>query len=738
MRIILAKTAGFCFGVNRAVNMVYDLLAKGEKVHTLGPIIHNPQVVEDLENKGVTILNSPQEAPQGESVIIRAHGVPESVYTLMQQQGIRYYDGTCPFVLKIHKIVQAAQPDRVILIAGNHNHPEVIGIAGHCSAPHFIFSSLDELRQILKNEQIDEKHHIIMVSQTTFSVKEWNLCANFIKKDYTNAKIFDTICNATAQRQKEAVELSSKVDIMIIIGGRTSSNTQKLYEVCANNCKSYLIEKADELNMIDFSDCACAGVTAGASTPEVIIKEVLETMSEIIKENEKINDEEMSFEQLFAESIKDEDTTDSHVVGTVIQITPTEVFVDAGRKETGVVKLEDLTDDLSAKIEDLVKVGDKLDLIIMKTNNAEGTMQLSKKLYDARKGWFDIAQAKESQEILEGVVTDVIRGGILVSTNAVKIFIPASLSGVPKGEDVAQLKGQTVKFRIIDVNPARRRAVGSIRSVLREERKAAREALWASIEEGQVYTGKVKSLTSYGAFVDIGGVDGMIHITELSWNRIKHPQDILNIGDEVEVYVKAVDKENKKISLGYKKAEDNPWLKLQNEYPVGSVVSAKIVGLTSFGAFANVIDGIDGLIHISQIANKRITKPADVLSIGEEVEVKITEIDADKKRVSLSIRALLPEEEEVAEAPVEEAAQEAAEAPAEEAAEEAAEAPAEEAAEEVAEAPAEEAVEEATEAPAEEAADEVAEAPVEEAAQEAAEAPAEEAEEAPAEETPAE
>jgi len=757
VKIILAQTAGFCFGVNRAVNMVNELLEKGIKVHTLGPIIHNPQVVEEFAARGVSILEKVTDVPQGESVIIRAHGVPASVYDEMEQSNISYYDGTCPFVLKIHKIVSRAPADSMVLIAGNHNHPEVVGIAGHCSAKHFIFSSLEELKSILKNEKIQPDSGIVMVSQTTFSVKEWNLCSNFIKKDYTNAKIFDTICNATAQRQEEAVKLSSQVDMMIVIGGRTSSNTSKLYHVCQENCKSYLVEKADETKQIDFSDCKSVGVTAGASTPDGIIKEVLETMSEIIKENDKINDEEMSFEQLFAESIKDEDTTDSHVVGTVIQITPSEVFVDAGRKETGVVKLEDLTDDPSAKIEDLVKIGDKLDLIIMKTNNAEGTMQLSKKLFDARKGWFDIAQAKESGEIMEGTVTDVIRGGVLVATNAVKIFIPASLSGVPKGEDVATLKGQTVKFRIIDVNPQRRRAVGSIRSVLREERKAAREALWANIEEGQVYTGKVKSLTSYGAFVDIGGVDGMIHITELSWNRIKHPQDVVSVGDEVEVYVKAVDKENKKISLGYKKEADNPWIKLQNEYPVGSVVTAKIVGLTTFGAFANIIDGIDGLIHISQIANKRISKPADVLKIGEEVEVKITEIDAEKKRVSLSIRALLPEDEyveeateeaveapaeeateEVAEAPVEEAVEEVAEAPAEEATEEVAEAPAEEAAEEVAEAPAEEAAEEAVEAPAEEAAEEVAEAPAEEAAEEAVEAPAEEAAEeaveAPAEE----
>lgn len=681
MKIILAKTAGFCFGVDRAVNMVYDLINKGVKVHTLGPIIHNPQVVEDLEKSGVTTLVNPLDVPQGESVVIRAHGVPESVYEQMANNNIKFYDCTCPFVLKIHSIVKSADENSVILIAGNHNHPEVIGIAGHCKAKHFIFSSLSELENICKSGNFEENENIIVVSQTTFSVKEWKICSEFIKKGYTNAKIFDTICNATARRQSEAVELSKKADIMIVIGGRTSSNTCKLYDVCKENCRAYLIEQASELKEIDFSDCRIAGVTAGASTPDGIIKEVLETMSEIIKETEKINDEEMSFEQLFAESIKDEDTTDSHVVGTVIQITPTEVYVDAGRKETGVVKLEDLTNDPSAKIEDLVKVGDKLDLIIMKTNNAEGTMQLSKKLYDARKGWFDIAQAKESGEIMEGVVTDVIRGGILVSAQAVKIFIPASLSGVPKGEDVAQLKGQTVKFRIIDVNPQRRRAVGSIRSVLREERKAAREALWNNIEEGQVYTGKVKSLTSYGAFVDIGGVDGMIHITELSWKRIKHPQDVLSIGDEIEVFVKAVDKENKKISLGYKKDEDNPWLKLQKEYPVDTIVNAKIVGLTSFGAFANIIDGIDGLIHISQIANKRISKPADVLKIGEEVQAKITEIDADKKRVSLSIRALLPEEEEVAEETVEETAtEEAAETPVETAVEEtpAEEAPVEE------------------------------------------------------------
>ncbi len=757
MEILLAQTAGFCFGVNRAVKMVYELVDNNKSVRTLGPLIHNPQVVEDLKQKGARSVENIDDVPQGETVVIRAHGVPARIYEQLEQRNLEYVDCTCPFVLKIHKIVEQASDNSVILIAGNHNHPEVIGIAGHCKQKHFIFSSLEELKKIIENEKILPENELIVVSQTTFSVKEWKNCRDFIKKVYTNSKIFDTICNATSRRQSEAVSLSQKADAMIIVGGRTSSNTRKLYDVCTENCPSYLIESADELKNIDFSDCTRVGITAGASTPDGTIKEVLETMSEIIKKEEKINDEEMSFEQLFAESIKNEDNTDSHVVGTVIQITPTEVYVDAGRKETGVVKLEDLTDDPAANIEDIVKVGDKLDLIIMKTNNAEGTMHLSKKLYDARKGWFEIAEAKENGDVLEGVVTDLIRGGVLVSTKAVKIFIPASLTGIPRGEDLAQLKGQTVKFRIIDVNVPRRRAVGSVRSVLRDERRAAREALWNSIEEGQVYTGTVKSLTNYGAFVDIGGVDGMIHITELSWNRIKHPQEIVNVGDQVEVYIKAVDKEAKKISLGFKKAEDNPWIKLQNEYPVGSVVKAKIVGLTTFGAFANIIDGIDGLIHISQIANKRISKPADVLNIGDEVDVKITDIDADKKRVSLSIRALLPEEPKPAKVEKEELSTEDEvigstddmealiekapkdEAPAEEAAEPAAEeAPAEEAAEPVAEeAPAEEAAEPvAEEAPAEEAAEPAAEeAPAEEAAEPAAEeAPAEEA----AEETPAE
>lgn len=648
MQVILAKTAGFCFGVGRAVRLVYDKLDSGVKVHTLGPIIHNPQLVDDLKSKGVTILENPEDVPQGETVIIRTHGVPKSVYDRISGNGIKYIDATCPFVQKIHKIVSDTDKNTIVFIAGDKNHPEVEGIFGHCKGKYFVFKNLEELKNICENNKNLEDINKIFISQTTFSLKEWNLCTKYVKKVYTNAKIFDTICSATAQRQQEAVNLSKRADIMIIIGGRTSSNTKKLFDVSVENCKSYLIETASELNKISFQGCRCVGVTAGASTPDGIIKEVLETMSEIIKEENvveatKINDEEMSFEQLLNESFKEQNANDGHVVGTVTAIYSNEIQVDIGTKHTGYVKLEELTNDLNAKPEDIVKVGDKLDLVIMKTNDAEGTDQLSKVRFDARKGWLEVAECVESKEIIEGTVTDVIRGGVLATCKGVKVFIPASLSGINRGGDLNTLKGQTVRFRVIEANPARRKAVASIRSVLREERKAAREAFWAEVKEGNTYTGTVKSLTNYGAFVDLGGVDGMIHISELSWNRIKHPSEVVNVGDTVDVFVKAVDEENKKISLGYKKTEDNPWEILKNTVPVGSTKKVKIVGLTTFGAFANVIDGIDGLIHISQIDNKRIENPADVLKVGDEVDVKVTEIDCENKRVSLSIRALLPE-----------------------------------------------------------------------------------------------
>ena len=665
MQIKLAKTAGFCFGVNRAVELLYDKVEAGEQVCTLGPIIHNAQLVGDLAERGVKIIDRVEDCPPGYQIVVRTHGVDKCVVEEMEARHLPFTDATCPFVLKIHRIVGSQSPDTTVLIAGDADHPEVVGIRSYCPGASYVFKNAEELQEILKSGAISPNNPMICVSQTTFSLKEWKKSEKILKKVCTNTKIYSTICNATADRQEEAALLSKKADAMIVIGGRHSSNTCKLRDVCKSNADTFLIETAQELKNIDLSKYSYVGVTAGASTPSVIIKEVLKTMSEekIEKEVEVAAtaaetaetadkaakaavkasaDGEATFEEMLEESFR-EDENSKVVTGTVVNITPTEVFVDVdGRKQTGVIALDDLSAEPISNPSQAVSIGDKLSLVIMKTDDSEGVLKLSKKLVDAFQGWEEIVKAKENDEILEGVVSAVVKGGVVAVTNGSRVFIPASQTGVPRNQELDVLKGTTVRFRIIDINPARRRAVGSIKVVANEERKAQQDALWATLEEGQKLTGTVKSLTSYGAFVDIGGMDGMIHISELSWNRIKHPSEVVNVGDTVEVTIKKLDPETRKISLGFKKLEDNPWEILKRDYPVGTDCKAKIVGLASFGAFANILPGIDGLIHISQISWERINTPADVLKVGDEVDVRITEVDFDKKRVSLSMKELLP------------------------------------------------------------------------------------------------
>ena len=731
MKITVAETAGFCFGVNRAVNTVYDLLEKGKKVCTLGEIIHNPQIVGELSEKGVRIVDSPKEVKSDETLVIRSHGVPERVYDLCRGTDTEVVDATCPFVAKIHSIVkeQSEQGD-TIFVAGDKNHSEVIGITGHCKGEVFVFADDTELDEFVKNDPDLSSKSLTFVAQTTFNAKKWAKIQKKIKKLYTNAKIFDTICNATAARQDEALKLSKENDAMIVIGGRHSSNTAKLFEVCSSFCeKTYLIESAKELPNFDFQGCGSVGVVAGASTPAGSIKEVIITMSENfqpveeqVKEPVQKSFEEMTDEEAFEASLSNL-TGDQKVVGTVLAVNSTEVQVDFGRGITGYVSADEFSLDPSVKLEEEVKVGDTLNLIIMKINDQDGTAMLSKRRYDAFAGWDNIIAAKDSGEVLTGVVKDVVKGGVVIYSNNVRIFVPASLATLSRNDSLEDLKGKEVPFRIIEIGRGRK-AVGSIRSVLREQRKEAEEKIWDSIAVGDRIKGVVRSLTTYGAFVDLGGVDGMVHISELSWQRIKNPSEVVSVGDEIEVYVKAIDKEKKKISLGYKNPEDNPWNKFVNAYNVGDVVNVKIVSFTTYGAFARILPGVDGLIHISQIADKHVAKPQDELTVGQDVDAKIVAIDPEKKRVSLSIRALIQKEaEEKAEGEDEVVA--TTDAPAEET-------PVEEAApvEEVA--PVEEAP---VETPAEEPATE--EAPVEETPAEET-ASAQEADEAPAEETQAE
>ncbi len=640
-RITVAKTAGFCFGVDRAVNMVYDLSNQNKKVCTLGPIIHNPQLVEDLSKKGVSIISSPEEAQKDDTIVIRSHGVGKEVYDNLTKLNLNYVDATCPFVAKIHRIVrEKSLQGYTIIIAGDKNHPEVLGIKGHSVTETYVIKDEQELLECLKVLKNFGKTDIILVAQTTYNTKIWSECIKSAKKVCTNLIFFDTICNATNERQAEAVSLAKKSDLMIVVGGKESSNTKKLKDVCEKYTTTHLIETADELFNLPISNYETIGVTAGASTPAYIIKEVIKTMSEILNQEE-------NFALLFEQSLETEKLYNGkRVKGIVTTIAPNEVHVDIGAKQAGIIPRDELSENPDLKSSDIVSVGDEIELIVLKVNDQEGIVTLSKKRCDAQAAFEEVKKAYEEGKVLTGTITNVVKGGVLVLYNNTKVFIPASQVSDKRVEDLTTVLKQEVSFKILEVNERRGRALGSVKAVINENKKAVEEKFWADIEVGKQYKGEVKSLTSYGAFVDLGGVDGMIHITELAWTKIKHPSEVVNVGDVVEVYVKDLDKEKHRISLGYKKTEDNPWVKFENEYKVGDVVKVKIVSFTSYGAFATIIPGIDGLIHISQIANQRVEKIEEILEIGQEVEAKIIDINLDEKRVSLSMRALLPEEDQ--------------------------------------------------------------------------------------------
>ncbi len=645
MNVTVAKSAGFCFGVSRAVELVEHSAGQGGRTLTLGPIIHNRHVVERFEKMGVRVIEQPEDASAGDTVIIRSHGVSRDVYKRLEAQGATIIDATCPFVKRIHKIVsQAEQEGKLPIIIGTPTHPEVEGIAGWCTRCK-VFADAESLENWVREEAIPADLPVCMVSQTTSTEFLWKKCVQFAKKQFTYLQTFDTICRATECRQREASELSQRCGAMVVVGDLKSSNTGRLAMICREHCdKVFLVDNASELNLDVFRGVSDVGITAGASTPAWIIKEVNKTMSETTNV-EAVQEE--NFAELLEQSIKTLNTGDK-VVGTVTGIGNTEVQVDLGTKHAGYIPYDEVSTDSSVKPEDVLKVGDEIEVFVVRVNDQEGTVQLSKKKLDGLKVWDDMAKYVEDKTTIDAVITEENKGGLVANVKGVRVFIPASQSGIAKGGDMAAMVGKPVQMKITEVNRARRRAIGSIRAVNAEARKAAQEKIWSEIEVGKKYHGTVKSLTSYGAFVDIGGVDGMVHVSELSWNRIKTPADVVKVGDEIDVYVISFDPEKHKISLGYKTDEMNPWNQFMSKYSVGDVVEAKIVKLMTFGAFAEILPGVDGLIHISQISDRRIGKPEDVLSEGQVVQVKITDI-AENKRISLSIRALLEQDPEDAE-----------------------------------------------------------------------------------------
>ena len=670
MKIIEAKSAGFCPGVHRAVDTVQRLIQTEStaRIVTLGELIHNPIVTGELAAHGVSAVTAEEiepllhaDAARDVIVVVRAHGMTLETEQLLSRLAkeyprLRVYDCTCPFVKNIHKIAEtesrpyADTPGEALgIIFGDPEHPEVRGIRSRFHCDTKILATAAETKQWTETEEARNylKKQVIYVSQTTQKLAECKISKKFIEKLYTNAKFFDTICNVTENRQSETECIARQADVMLVIGGRGSSNTQKLFDICEKNCaQTYFIESPSDVPRHLFPPHSCVGITAGASTPDSIIQEVKRIMSEneIMEEN---------FAQMLDESFKTLNIGDV-VKGVITSISSNEIHVDIGSKVTGILSFNDVTDDPTADIANMFKVGDEIEAIAVRVSDLDGVATLSKKKVDNANNWNEIVAAMASGDILTGKIVDALEKGVIINIKGLRAFIPASHSGLPREADLKELVGTTQRVKIIDINEQRRRAVASIREVLRAERKEKEAAFWASIEVGKEYDGVVKSFMPYGAFVDLGGVDGMVHTSELSWKHIRHPSEVVSIGDTIHVFVLNVDYDNKRISLGYKTEDMNPWKQFTDKYEVGDVASVKIVSMMPFGAFAEIVPGVDGLIHISQIADKRINNPADVLEKGQVVDAKIVGIDDEHQKVSLSIRALLEdaaaeEEAEIAE-----------------------------------------------------------------------------------------
>lgn len=657
LKIKIADNAGFCFGVRRATGLLEEALGEKEKnggrVCTLGHIIHNDLYLEDIKRRGAEIISYDEleevfnAVRLGDRVtmILRAHGEKRETVELLESfaaENDRFIlkNGICPYVEKVRRIAREHSGENsVLILIGAQEHPEVEGIMSCADCEKYVFRCADELENFILSEKGINmgKKQVIIAAQTTQKLSEWKKCLEKIRKVYTNALIFDTICSVTEKRQSEAYRLAAESDVTVVIGSVGSSNSRKLYEVTSEVCpKVYFVGSADDLDSIKIPDGSKVSITAGASTPYSVIQEVFEKMSEQMTEN---------FAEMLESSMKTLNTGDV-VEGIVTSVSSNEIHVDLGTKTTGVISYDRATNDPQAKLEDLYHVGDTVRAKVVKVSDLDGIATLDKTRVDSEKNWEKIVAAEESGEILEGKIIEAVKGGVIINIDSVRVFIPASLTGVPKSGELQSLVGTTQKVKIIEIKKERRKAYASIRAVLREERRAKEDAFWAAIEEGQEFDGEVRSLTSYGAFVDLGGVDGMVHNSELSWQRIKSPAEVVSVGETIHVYVKEVDRERKRISLGYKSDADNPWTIFTNEYEEGDTANVRIVSLMAFGAFAEIVPGVDGLIHISQITDHRIAKPADVLEVGQEVAAQITAIDYDNHKVSLSIRALMEEDAE--------------------------------------------------------------------------------------------
>ena len=640
MEIIMAKTAGFCFGVKRAVDTVYEEVEKHKDkpdhpVYTYGPIIHNEEVVNDLADKGVKVIHNLEELRQIHkgSIVIRSHGVEKKVYDLINEQGLELVDATCPFVLKIHKIVrEESEKGNRILIIGNDSHPEVEGIKGWCKTRPIVVETEEDIDSI----DIKQGEKLVIVSQTTFNNKKFQDLVEILNKKGYDIGVCNTICNATEERQLEAKSIAKGVDAMVVIGDKQSSNSQKLYEISKKECENtFFVQTLRDLDLKLFESTGKVGITAGASTPQKIIKEVHASMTE------------KSFEELLEESFVTIHNGEV-VKGTVIDVKPDEIILNIGYKADGILTRSEYSND-SANVDltTVAKVGDTMETKVLKVNDGEGQVLLTYKRLAAEKGNKRLEEAFENKEVLKAPVAQVLDGGLSVLIEEARVFIPASLVSDSYERDLKKYEGQEIEFVISEFNPRKRRVIGDRKQLLVAAKKEKQKELFEKIEAGMKVEGVVKNVTDFGAFIDLGGADGLLHISEMSWGRVENPKKVFNIGDKVTVLIKDI--QGEKIALSLKFPEENPWLKAEEKYKVGSVVTGKVARMTDFGAFVELESGIDALLHVSQIAKEHIDKPSDVLSVGQEIEAKVVDFKKDDKKISLSMKALANEEEKTEE-----------------------------------------------------------------------------------------
>ncbi|MEG0256668.1 MAG: bifunctional 4-hydroxy-3-methylbut-2-enyl diphosphate reductase/30S ribosomal protein S1 [Christensenella sp.] len=652
-KIIVAKNAGFCFGVARAVDAVGEIIGKYENIYTYGELIHNKDVIVDLEKKGVKVTEDINLVPQVEStvIVIRSHGVSKHVYESIKKRGFEILDLTCPFVTRIHKRVIEAG-DTPVIIIGAENHPEVVGIKGWAQGTVYVVNDAEAATAL------PELSHALVVAQTTITLELWDSIVAVLKKNIAHLDLFNSICDTTQKRQKEAVELARGSDIVLVVGGRHSSNTEKLYTLCKNNCeKTYYIDNITQLPLEKVTNHVIISIVAGASTPDWLIREVRTQMSDV----EKVVDTEVTEEtEVSAEKEQSQANEDfmaeieksfvyikrgQIVNGTVVQISDSEICVNIGYKSDGIIKKENLTaagDDVPT---DLFKVGDEIEAEVVTLNDGEGNVVLSRKSIESKLKWKELVEALDEDAIYTVKVDKVVKGGVLAKLDGYDAFIPASQLSLKYVEDLSEFIGQSLDVNIIEADKRQRRFVLSHKNILKAHANEQEQKLYDTFKKGDKVMGKVKRLTDFGAFVDVGGVDGLLHITDISWVKIKHPSELLNVGDEIEVLIMNVDPEKKRISLGLKQLAPKPWDQVPEKYIVGDTVEGTVVRIMPFGAFISLEPTIDGLVHISQVTTRRLEKVEEELRIGDKVTAKIMEVDPAKKRISLSIRALMDEPE---------------------------------------------------------------------------------------------